>query len=386
MGYTAVKDISANVLPAVLTHIEENEEEDEDDNGCLAVINGMCYKQPAFKPTPVGKSECEELNKKYGLSIGCTVDNDYYMGAIKACNADIVSPMDLYYLLYQTALDSDLASKMNVYSEGNFTGEVEPDEMGNIPYSSNIYIFWAATISSCMTSVKACGVYAYEDGNPDSYTVMFRRNDAIPNVLCAPTTVEVPEPEPVESAKILCEEIEKTYNIKESNCTVPVADASGRDFSEITPHIILSNGLRLYIGSEYEEIEDLSDSTDAEDKEGFIFYIDVNGTTGKSKLYEDVFPYMLLKSGKVVLAYEADNNSGGTNSDHLSINVLYDTYDSGNRQLHLLLRDANFRKAACTTGYITSKKYCGTNNIQYDVCKDETHDCRLLINRPIKIF
>ena len=365
MGYTAVKDISANILPEFLSYIEEEDEDDKFE--CAVEEDGYCYSA-AFHPAPLTKTECLTLSS-YGVQT-CYSDNDYYAGAVKQCKgvSNLREPTLLYQVYPHIYLNESVIAKlgMTLNEEGGGTiWSVGPDPEGN-----KAYVTYFARVK---------GKDYYTNGHVHEY-----RTDSDTWAICCRDLDE--EPEPVEYAKTLCEEIEKTYNIKESNCTVPAADASGRDFSEITPHIILSNGLRLYIGSEYEEIDDLSDSTDAEDKEGFIIYIDVNGTTGKGKLYEDVFPYILLKSGKVVPAYEADNNSGGTNKEHLSINVLYETYNNGGRQVNLLLRDANFRKAACTTGYVTSKKYCGSNNVQYNVCKKEYHDCRLIINRPIKMF
>ena len=64
---------------------------------------------------------------------------------------------------------------------------------------------------------------------------------------------------------------------------------------------------------------------------------------------------------------------------------MYDVFEGGKREVRLLLKDANFRRAACTTGYIKSAKYCG-DKVQYDICKDVTHDCRMIVKEPIKIF
>ena len=380
MGYTAVKDISANVLSEVLTLIEENE---EDKKHCIFKINGVCFASaPFISDTPLTKAECEAQKGELGLKYCYTYSaGDYYAGAVKKCKDEGARLPNQNEL----AKIASYVYNTNVTPSGEVHAERHHEKLSQLGFridpGSEISIWSDQEISSDLAHLRRFHM---------SYTYWYQFYRSTPDQTFCVFDEEDEEPEPVEYAKTLCEEIEKTYNIKESNCTVPVTKvtsaASKRDFSEITPHIILSNGLRLYIGSEYEEIEDLSDSTDAEDKEGFIIYIDVNGTTGKGKLYEDVFPYILLKSGKVVPAYEADNNSGGTNKEHLSINVLYDTYTSGSRQVNLLLRDANFRKAACTTGYVTSKKYCGTSNVQYDVCKEVTHDCRLIINRPLKIF
>lgn len=45
----------------------------------------------------------------------------------------------------------------------------------------------------------------------------------------------------------------------------------------------------------------------------------------------------------------------------------------------------SFQRAAFTVGYIQSKKYC-ENYVQYDLCKDTTRDCRIIENKPWKLF
>ncbi len=150
--------------------------------------------------------------------------------------------------------------------------------------------------------------------------------------------------------------------------------------------MVLSNGLRLYI-SDYGTISDLSDSTDEGDGTGFVLYIDVNGSDGDSVLWSDVFPFYLTTSGKVIPAYnnEADNYAGAANKEHLNMNVLYDAYSSSEREVKLLIKDSNYKRAACVTGYVTSSKYCSEYS-QYDLCKTGYHDCRFIVNKPFKLF
>ena len=186
----------------------------------------------------------------------------------------------------------------------------------------------------------------------------------------------------------LCTFIRDNFNVGANDVSC-IADSDiilPDDFnlSELSK-IKLSNGMIIYMVSDVVVIPDLSDAVDENDREGFIIYVDVNGNSGKSELWKDVFPFYLLKSGKVIPAYKDDEPSGGTSKEHLSANVMYDVFEGGKREVRLLLKDANFRRAACTTGYIKSATYCG-EFVQYDICKDLSHDCRLQIKEPIKLF
>ncbi len=200
-----------------------------------------------------------------------------------------------------------------------------------------------------------------------------------------------PDPEPVEviinpTKDDFCQKIKENYNTKATNCSAAAIDVDTTNFRGKSPHITLANGLMLYI-AEFDTIEEISDSNDEKDRQGFILFIDVDGSTGKSTLYEDVFPYYLTVSGKVIPGYKdsTGNHSGAANKDHLSMNVIYDNYSGNNREIKLLMKDSNFKRAACTTGYVRSSKYCD-GNVQYNLCKKQEHDCRFIINKPWKVF
>ena len=47
-----------------------------------------------------------------------------------------------------------------------------------------------------------------------------------------------------------------------------------------------------------EEIAQLKDSVDEDDRVGFVVYVDIDGKRSKTRLYDDVFPFYLTKSGK----------------------------------------------------------------------------------------
>lgn len=209
-------------------------------------------------------------------------------------------------------------------------------------------------------------------------------------------TCQKPVPATSPTAESLCERIRDMYNISESNCSLDIATyatsiASG-DFSSATPHIVLTNGLKMYITTGAVNIDALgpSDDTniDREDRVGYTVYIDDNGKSGKSKVYSDVFPFYLLISGKVVPAggnNAAGKASGADSVDHLNFNVFYDTF-STKRAQKMLSRDVDFRTAACMTGYIVSPTYCkkGATVISKNASCTKESDCRFKVNKPLK--
>ena len=178
--------------------------------------------------------------------------------------------------------------------------------------------------------------------------------------------------------------MEQTFNNQKSDCSVPVTSvetaAAGENFKNLTPHIELANGLKFYIGSDYEDIEILSDAEEENDRSGFLVYIDVDGNSGKAKLNEDVVAYYLLRSGKILPAPQVPKTN-----EVLKTNVLYDVYSGNKRDIKMLLTDSDYKTAVCTTGYIKSVKYCGTT-VQDEICKDAVNDCRIIVKEPVKLF
>ena len=175
---------------------------------------------------------------------------------------------------------------------------------------------------------------------------------------------------------------------------------STKDFSFINPNLTLPNGLKIYIASDFAEIEALNDSLDEDDRVGFVVYVDVDGSRSKSRLYDDVFPFYLTKSGKVIPGYDSSTVAGANCEKNLAFDILYDEFDSsGNRKLKRLdgvsIGGADmysFKNAACISGYVKSQKYCG---ISFDGslvingvnCKtDDKADCRIQVRKPLKIF
>ena len=137
--------------------------------------------------------------------------------------------------------------------------------------------------------------------------------------------------------------------------------------------------------SDFGEIDLISDSPNEYDKYGYLINVDINGTKGEGKLYNDVYPFYILASGKIFPVYDTDKMAGVKETDLLAGNILYDDYSTGNRVVKASQTNLNFRTGACATRYIESAKYCG--NIPIDAhCAQEENDCRYMINKTVNIF
>lgn len=384
MGYTAVKDLAVNVLPDILDTLSESEPE-EPENPCAFELGGVCYGTP-FTPTPITKAECEQLKGDLGIYL-CAEDIDYWAGAVKECGG--VSKMPTHAQVDEIA--QYVYNTSSIDSVGNTYGlTLDVGKANDLGFTGNIFWLWS--------SQQYDGYSAYRrlfDTTNTGWFIDSRSNSNVQAVCIgeatSPSTPDDEEDDDVSDDynMVLCDKIKKQYNIDGSDCSVTPesvqSSVSSNSLADLTPNIVFSNGLMIYIGSDLEDISDLSDAENADDREGFVVYVDVNGKSGSGKLWQDVFPFYLLKSGKVLPAYDDDLIAGANNTENLSVNVLYDNYSGDNREIKLLLSDANFRSAACVTGYIKSAKYCD-GKTQYDLCKKEYHDCRMIVKEPVKLF
>ncbi len=124
---------------------------------------------------------------------------------------------------------------------------------------------------------------------------------------------------------------------------------------------------------------------------GFTIFIDINGKSGKSKLYEDVFPFYLMLDGNVVPAHDLSGIGGANDEELLSFGVIYNDFTTGSRQVKSLGNNISYQKAACWTGAVTAPAYCkmvDSNAIlERDLtCKAESANCKIIVNRPFVMF
>ena len=367
MGYKMMTDISANAYPDVKDKI------DKINKPCAFEINGECFLEP-FYPMALSSSLCLSTRDKTGIRYCSSGDR---WGGTK----------------YQCIIEE----------EGEMAKEADIDAIARDLYNQEIETAWRVPTYATKNAVKDAK-YGFVDLAGESYDVWFDYENSSASGAYrnyAPNSTEKSYGTRSHEPKLglcrkkeqdpgLCKAIKDTYNIAEDNCDEPIssvrAAASTGDFSNLTPHIVLSNGLRIYIGSSMQETTLLSgEGTAEDDRSAMAVYIDVNGSSGKSRLYTDVFPFYLLYSGKVIPAYDTVSKSGANNNEHLSVNVIYDDYTTDLRQIKLLMRNSNFQSAACAIGLMKSPNYC-QDKTQYDICKDKVHDCRMIVNEPIKVF
>ncbi len=173
------------------------------------------------------------------------------------------------------------------------------------------------------------------------------------------------------------------------------------NFADLRPDIVLRNGMRIYNLSvdPYVELAPLQGNsndrvyyTDDDvvmdiDTTGYIAFIDVDGSSGSSILWQDVFPFFITMSGKVIPAY--NNNIGGSNKEHLSVSAYNEIDNAGGRRLNWLVKSVSFKEAACTAGFIkAATPYCSTAPAVgiSEICNEPDSDCRTRAIFPIKWF
>ena len=321
-----------------------------------------------------------------------------------------------YYMAYSIAKDIS----QNVISQNNFGFAEEEASSGLAKFANKINNLFVAKL-------KLKGVYAATVGTPctmaDGTSGVTNANGACVfpegtpcttaagdagqyNSLGLCVAVKVVDPfEPEEdvelkssSAADLCDAIIKVYNVNQSNCAIPAstyltATTSG-DFLTMTPHVVLNNGLRLFIASDFINIERLATedaSVNEKDKTGFILYVDSNGeTAGKNKVNADVFPFYLLKSGKMVPDGGLNHYGklgGADSTEHLTVNILYDDFSNDTRTVKILARNVDYKTGACKSGNVVSTTYCTLHDgtvVQKDAICDDVSDCRIQVNRPMR--
>ena len=105
--------------------------------GCTFKVNETCYGFH-FIPTPVTKAECEEMKAsgKYGIN-SCYYDDDYWVGAVKACGGESNMPTE--------AQLTDIAKyiyEIDSITTGRTTGiNYNPDKVSQMGFTNGI-AFW----------------------------------------------------------------------------------------------------------------------------------------------------------------------------------------------------------------------------------------------------
>ena len=127
---------------------------------------------------------------------------------------------------------------------------------------------------------------------------------------------------------------------------------------------------------------------------GYTLYIDIDGASGPSLLWSDVFPIYVTLSGKVIPAFRHTTGVGGADKKYLQTSV--EKVDG--KKVTWPAKSVSFRESACKSGYIPSKNatgnhtctYCGDYSsiplvrVDYETSCDDDVVCRLKIIKPIK--
>ena len=358
LGYETAKSIAREIIPKI-------GQEESSDSDCFAEVDGVCLTMAPQAAQSYKWNECDDgittnaddlaFMSKYGISkccnlIGCNSYGDYWAGAAQLCGG--VNKMASLNDLAKIAgyiYGKSMASNEEV--SGVTFDPTKAAELG-LPSTPSFYLLSGEGYAGNTMFTR---LFETDSTTWDDLS-RFKDSDAL--AVCVVGSAED------NFSGSLLNNLESAFNNSQSatTTTTPVTSvqtaATSRDFSSLTPHLTLTNGLRIYIGSDYAEIAELSDSVNENDRIGFIIYIDVNGKSGKSMLYEDIFPFYLVKSGKVIPGYNPAIASGPVSRDYMGVNVIFDSYTDGTRSVKLLLKDANFKKAACVAGYVTSATYC----------------------------
>ncbi len=211
--------------------------------------------------------------------------------------------------------------------------------------------------------------------------------------------VAIPATIPKKGANF-CELFERLVNISptDSVCSGSTVDTDTTEFADLTPDLILRNGVRLYNVHQdpaiISQLQIIGIDTETAEKDtnqkGYIIYADVDGSKGNSVLWEDVYPFYITLSGRVIPAYDRGANpdgSGGDSENHLQVSVKNETFSAnGHRAIKWLSKSVSFKEGACQSGYIDElTDYC--NGVSYDSeCELSNSNCQLKAIQPLKFF
>lgn len=123
---------------------------------------------------------------------------------------------------------------------------------------------------------------------------------------------------------------------------------------------------------------------------GYIVYVDVDGSKGNSTLWDDVYPFYITMSGRVVPAFDSTANpdgAGGDSIQHLQVSVKNESINaSGRRAIKWLAKSVSFREGACLAGFVSSNTpYC--SGMSYNnTCSSANSNCQVKPIKPMKLF
>ncbi len=210
--------------------------------------------------------------------------------------------------------------------------------------------------------------------------------------------VDTPRTLPRKGAKF-CKLFEQRINTNTSSCSGSSISDSVSDFSSKTPDIVLRNGIRIYnLHQDPTNIAVLQNNentgsytgVDNTNTWGYTVYVDVDGAnSGDSVKWEDVYPFYITLSGRVIPAYDSSNPGeyGGDSPYHLQVSIYNEKVNSsGSIDPSWIEKSITFKEGACKVGYISSTTpYCGGIS-KLAECSAVNSACQLKAIRPVKFF
>ncbi len=190
--------------------------------------------------------------------------------------------------------------------------------------------------------------------------------------------------------------------ISTAECHGSTVNNNTNDFSDLNPDFILRNGIRFYnVHTDPQPIPALVNNKPGfqykspsgvmyeANSTGFTVYVDIDGKSGDSQLWVDVFPFYVTMSGLVIPAYDMANGSeisGGNSSKHLQASVRLDKIANGRRTHKWLAKSVSFKEAACMSGFVSSNTpYCAGVNFNNE-CSAQNAHCSVKTVYPLKFF
>ena len=205
--------------------------------------------------------------------------------------------------------------------------------------------------------------------------------------------------------KNFCQKFVSYVNTSQTNaeeCIGDLVDSNDETgyYADKKPDIILRNGMKIYNMSqdpvEFDEV--LSGNSNGKeyitgeddtvniDEWGYLIYIDIDGSSGSSTLWQDVYPFYITMSGKVIPAYNEDTLEGGADKKYLMFGV-FQEIGGGSADRLWIAKSAPFKDAACKSGYLKdATPYCSTVPAVTKKETCNTDDCKIEVITPLKFF
>lgn len=209
---------------------------------------------------------------------------------------------------------------------------------------------------------------------------------------CVPETKTIPR-----SGQNFCEKFVAYSNTKSGSpeCNGSEISSTLTDFSEKTPDITLRNGMKLYnVRQTPAEIDILQNNTAGGSYDGvpnvntfgYTVYLDIDGDKGSSTLWEDVFPFYITMSGKVIPGFSGD--IGASNRHYLMTSVQKEEITAdGHRQIRWIKKSVPFKEGACASGYVgIGTSYCSGETLSTECPVESGNTCSLKHISPVKFF